>query len=330
MKTYRNYLLGINIALLMIIAVGCNEYTTKTKINADGSCQRTVTVEGEISNIAEAPFPIPTDKSWNILTKKSEKDSSKNIYTASKSFNSVEDLSKEYKSPNKIQVQIKFEKKFRWFYTYYEYEETYKSFFPYKSIPLNKYLSVAEYKSYLDGDTSKTLEDKLEKYSGENYLEYFLTELIKESRKNGIGEINEASIKKNRSLISEHIDHSDNTDELVLFLQNIFKNKKLFVLKPFLEKITKEIDKNLEWVSSAEGTYTNQINMPGIILTTNSKSVTGNNVEWKLDAKRFQFEDMKMMVESRTANVSMFIITGILIAFALAMLLVPKFRKTPV
>jgi hypothetical protein len=80
----------------------------------------------------------------------------------------------------------------------------------------------------------------------------------------------------------------------------------------------------MEWANSANGTYTNQISMPGVILSTNSKSVKGNTVEWIVDSWRFQFADLAMRVESRSANVSMFVVTGVLFALAFFLLIIPK------
>lgn len=328
MKPIRSYLLGINIAVLMMIAFGCKEYTTKTKINADGSCERTIMVEGDISKIGELPFPIPVDNTWKITTKKSEKDSTKNIYLASKSFSKVDYLNGEYKNPDKIGVEIKFDKKFRWFYTYYEYEEIYNSYFPTKSIPLKEFLSKEDYQKFLDGDTTKAFENKLAEYADKNYKEYFLAEFLKACKKNNITDVTQAAIDANKSQILQMLEEKEgNLTEAMNSLEKILGSKSLKLIKSDLELIVEDIAKKIEWAGSADGTYTNQISMPGVIMETNSKSVKGNLVEWKVDADRFQFEDLVMRVESRSANVLMFILSGVLVLLAVVFLLLPKFRK---
>ncbi len=331
MKRIKNYLLGVNIAVLLIISAGCKEYTTKTKINPDGSCERVVIVEGDTSGITSLPFPVPVDKSWKIEKRKSEKDSSKVVYSAEKSFTDVNSLNAEYSNQDKIGVKINFEKKFRWFYTYYEYEETYKSYFPYRMIPLKKYLSTEEYQKFIDGDTTKVLNERLQKYAGENYLEYFLTEFLKVCKEKEIYTVTEASIREKRNAIFEFIDHHDNNSKtLASFLATIFKSESIKGLEPFFETIVNEVEKKMEWAGSADGTYTNQISMPGVILSTNSKSVKGNTVEWKVDSWRFQFEDFVMRVESRSANVSVFVITGIIFVASLLLLIVPRLKRNNV
>lgn len=328
MKSVKNHLFAINIVMLLLVIAGCKEYTTKTKINPDGSCERVVIVEGDTNNIADLPFPIPIDKSWKIEKRKSEKDSTKVVYTAAKQFTDVNDLNAEYGNQSKIGVKINFEKKFRWFYTYYEYAETYKSFFPYKFIPLKNFLSKEEYQKFLDGDTTNTLKKRIDEYAGRNYVEYFLSEFLKKCRKHNITDVSRASVDANKQKIMEQIDDKgEDINELTGFLERTLGSKSLKVIESDIELIMKDIEKKLEWAGSAAGTYTNQVSLPGVILSTNSKSVKGNTVEWKVDAQRFQFEDLTMRVESRSANVSMFVVTGIAIGLALLFLLLPKFRK---
>lgn len=329
MKPIRNYLLGINIAVLMIIAFGCKEYTTKTRINDDGSCERIVSVEGDISKIAELPFPVPTGNGWKIVTKKSEKDSTKNIYTAIKNFSDVKQLADEYTDSTKIPVQIKFEKKFRWFYTYYEYEETYKSYFPVKSVPLEKYLSKEDYQKFLDGDTTKALEQKLVEYADKSYKEYFLSEFLKLCERKNIKEVTQAAIDANKNKLLLMLEEKEGSvDEVINSLGQNLGTKSLISLRADIEQIVGDIAKRIEWAGAADGTYTNQISMPGVILETNSKSVKGNVVEWKASADRFQFADLVMKVTSRSANMGVFILSGIVVILALLLLLIPKFRRT--
>lgn len=328
MKNVKNHLFAINIAILLLIIAGCKEYTTKTKINSDGSCERIVIVEGDTSNIAGLPFPIPTDKSWKIEKKKSEKDSTKVVYTAEKKFNDVNDLNAEYGNQSKIGVKINFKKKFRWFYTYYEYEETYKSFYPFKLTPLKNFLSKEEYQKFLDGDTSKVLKNRIDEYAGKGYIEQFLSEFLKACKKHNITDVSETSINAHKQQLMEEIDKKgEDVNEIINFLEKTLESKSLKVVEPDIELIIKNIESKMEWAGSANGTYANQISMPGVILSTNSKSVKGNTVEWKIDSQRFQFEDLAMRIESRSANVSMFVVTGVLFALAFLLLINPKIRK---
>ncbi|MEW6196387.1 MAG: hypothetical protein AB1521_14655 [Bacteroidota bacterium] len=328
MKNQKILFMAANFLWLSLFVSGCKEYTTKTKINSDGSCERVVIVEGDTTGIALLPFPVPTEKSWSIKTKKSYRDSSKFIFTASKIFNDVNELNEEYSDSGKIGVAIKFDKKFRWFYTYYEYEETYKSFLPYKMIPLNEYLTESEYKSFLNDDTTKALKERLGKYAGENFLEYFLSNFLEKCKQYNIDEVNERSIKEKKQVILEYIDHNESDgSKLTLFLKETFNSDAILNLQPFVEKMLREIKKKMEWITGASGAYTNQVTMPGMILSTNSKSINGNTVEWKVYAERFLYDDFVMKVESRSANLASFIITGILTVGLLIALIIPKWKK---
>jgi hypothetical protein len=328
MKNNKVYLTAINLMLLAVILTSCKEYTTKTKINPDGSCTRIIVVEGDTSKIAALPFPIPTGKTWQIETRKSEKDSTKVVYSAEKSFKDVNDLNTEYRNKSKIKVEVKFEKKFRWFYTYYEYEEIYKSYFPIKSIPLKEFLNKEDYQKFLDGDTTKAFKNKLAEYADKNYKDYFLAEFLKTCKNHNISGVSQASIDANKNQILEKLeDKKGDITEVIKSLEIILGTKSLKLIQSDLELIVEDIAKKIEWTGTANGTYTNQISMPGVILTTNSKSVKGNTVEWKVDSDQFQYDDLVMNVESRSANVASFIVTGIIIALALLLLIIPKLRR---
>jgi hypothetical protein len=83
----------------------------------------------------------------------------------------------------------------------------------------------------------------------------------------------------------------------------------------------------MELISKGDGSYENEVAMPGIILNTNSKSIVGNAVSWKVDSKRFCFEDFTMQVESRVVNVWAFVVSAIIVLAAVVLLVLPRFKK---
>ena len=72
--------------------------------------------------------------------------------------------------------------------------------------------------------------------------------------------------------------------------------------------------------------YDEVVEMSGLITKTNSKSITGNRVSWKVNADKFLFGDYEMFVESRVVNLWAFIVSGLVI-LAAVVLLVVKGRK---
>ena len=151
-----------SLVLLIILASGCLEYTITTRIMPDGSIERTVLVEGDSSSIFKGSLPVPTDSSWEIVAGYQEKsagdsiDEKKYVYKARKVFRNSGELNQELNwdtaGEGQIIRQVKVEKRFRWFHTYYRYSETYRQLFPFTRKPVNDFLSDEELELAHAGD----------------------------------------------------------------------------------------------------------------------------------------------------------------------------------
>jgi hypothetical protein len=145
----------LTISLVLIISVsGCLDYTITTQVNPDGSLDRTFTVRGDSSVIFDGSVKVPVDSTWEITTKwedVAKKDSSverKYVYTARKHFANVTALNQEIYTDSsftkRTNIKAEFKKRFRWFYTFITYRETYKMYFPFNEIPVNNYMTETE------------------------------------------------------------------------------------------------------------------------------------------------------------------------------------------
>ena len=323
------YLTFLTFVLSMILNFsGCREYKTTTKINSDGSCIRTVMVKDNSVEPDSIVFPIPADKNWKIERTKAKDDTTQTIYTATKDFNDVNDINNEYKNKEKIGLHVNLDKKFRWFYTYYDYEEVYHSYFPFSKIPLKNFLTPHEYELYLKNDTTKVLKKRLDKYAEENYFEYFFDELITLLGKNKIADLTPEYVASKKSIIKEHIDeYGDKTEELMKYMEKVLGTKSVWKLRDGIDNIVKSILEKMDRFSSANGSYKNEVTMPGIILNTNAKTIEGNKVIWEFDENRFCYEDFTMTVQSRAVNVWAFIVSGVVVFAVVVLLILPKLKK---
>jgi hypothetical protein len=322
---------AVLIVLMAAFANGCRDYKTKTKINSDGTCERTVVVSGdssEVANPASLPFPIPVDASWNIEKRKDTSEKNKFYYSATKKFNDVNLLSDEYRNKEKFGIDIAFSKSFRWFYSYFTYEETYKAFFPFRLIPLKSFLTPDEYEKYLADDTTKTLRKRLDDFASENYIEYFFNVISSAAEKHSLKDLSKEKLLSKKDYFKNNIDKEGNDkSSLINFLEKTFGVKSIREIKPEIELAYDEITVQMELISKGDGSYENEVAMPGIILNTNSKSIVGNAVSWKVDSKRFCFEDFSMQVESRVVNVWAFVVSAIIVLAAVVLLVLPRFKK---
>jgi hypothetical protein len=163
----------VSIMLFVALATGCKEYlkyTITTRIRPNGSIERTLLIEGgdstllkgDYSSVMKGSLPVPHDTTWDITTGRdirSAPDTTLDTiyyYKAVKVFHDDDALNRELNRDtlmeNNVTRQVKVEKRFRWFNTFYRYAETYKQIFPFVRIPVTDYLSEVELKLYHAND----------------------------------------------------------------------------------------------------------------------------------------------------------------------------------
>lgn len=315
------YLFIAIITFIMLTAFDCkNDYKTTTKINSDGSCVRIVAVN-PVQDTSSS-FPVPTDKSWEIRL---EGDTEK-VYVASKKFDDVNQMNNEYKRGEKVGVDIKFEKKFRWFYTYFSYQETYKPCFQIQKIPIRTFLTKEEYTQYENGDTSKALKKRLDDFFVANIFEEFYSKLI-----DSVESIHDPSlpanffIAKKKEIDFREMEH--NTKDIVKYLERVLGLKLSGKLERQIDNISKSIDAKIEFMKNTSADYINEVVMPGIILNTNANTVEGSKVVWHFNEDKFTFISYTMNVETRIANPWANYTTGGVLIVLVALLMLPRLRR---
>jgi hypothetical protein len=309
------------IVLVLLTASGCKkEKKTTTQINSDGSCVRTVVIN-PVSDTSSS-FPVPTDKSWETRT---EGDTEK-VYVASKRFDDVNQMNNEYKRAEKVGIDLKFEKKFRWFFTYFSYQETYKPCLQIQRIPIRTFLTKEEYAQYESGDTSKALKERLDEFLMANIFEEFYGHLI-----DSVESLHDPSLPVNIFIAKkQEIDFhkmEPKTKDIVKYLERVLGLKLGDKLERQIDGIVKLIDAKVKFMIDAGGDYVNEVVMPGIVLNTNANTVEGNKVVWHFNDDKFTFINYTMIVESRIANPWATYATGGALIVIVTLLMLPRMRS---
>ena len=297
------------LAAIALSLFACKEYNITTKINSDGSCERIITVKSDSKNGEGNDNLFPLDKTWKKTTSQNPDDSLKYVETYSKKFNTVDDLNAWLKKNSSFKIEAALENKFRWFYTYFTYTETYKMTNPFKQLPLENYFSKDEIKKLKDGDINDELSKKLDKYGAACMLNELFDSLSVEMKK--YPEMNPGLLKENESRLSEVLSQSG--DEFKTFmeeLEKIYNTKTVWELEDETGRIIAAIEKKAAALWEIQSSFTNNVVMPGLLLDTNSKQVEGNKLTWKIEAIYFTYTDYKMTAESRAANEWAMILTG--------------------
>jgi hypothetical protein len=73
--------------------------------------------------------------------------------------------------------------------------------------------------------------------------------------------------------------------------------------------------------------FTNEIIMPGIVISTNAGTLEASKGTWKFSSDRFRCTDYTMTIESRTSNQWTVYATGGIVLIVIFLLLLPKLKR---
>ena len=332
MRTIISKIITLAILPLLLIMLGCKkEYKTITKINPDGTCERTFIVTTGAQNTNKSVLPLPYDSTWKPYWVQDTASKGDYILTAKKYFKSYDELTGLYErinNPNLIKVNLKIEKRFRWFYTYYNYDEKYKMYNLFNKVPISKYLTQKELDNYIAGKKDDSVKVKVNKWEERNYLEDFIDGYVKAAIKLNDPSLSEKIINdRKEELIRKLAGSKGDTDSMVTQLNSFYKTKSFSKIKDVIDKDINSITKRAERMGDADGNYINSVSLPGLIVTTNADKIEGNKVSWEFESQRFTLNDFEMKAESRVMNVWAVVVSGIAVLLILTVLLIPVFKR---
>jgi hypothetical protein len=349
MKTLRSIL--ILIAIVTITSCDNTTVNMYTHINPDGSCYREFSHSVDSAFLAgdtsKNPFPMKIDSTWrrekvesyyHVSENDGKKDSSlKHSVTLRKNYANVKDL-ESFRFNNtewdSLHLKFDFRKKFRWFYTYFEFRETYPKVNPFNIIPVDSFISKEE-RETLYGENRNlfagkngleiksllnTLEERADAWLNRSYYEEIYRIILKHYSDFPELPIDSTTFASAKDTIYELYKDSLNTDkfELNKALNKYFKTK-AFTKIDIDEKSEEWIKKEFPDFMRYFGMDLNYIlSMPGKIIETNTSIITGDTLTWKVDAYRFFFNDYTLYAKSRKPNTWAFWVTGAIIILVIA------------
>jgi hypothetical protein len=323
----------------LILLSSCEfDVATETTVNPDGSLDKTIAIEKKDST--KYLFNVNTwEKSVEKRNSAATPDSAKSLSgkevktfnTFHKKFASVEEVNAELSvvSDTVLQVTSKFEKKFRWFYTYITYSETYHKLNKMKLNP-EDYFTREDYAfidrlpaegqkiSKADERYFSSLHDKIFDEYGETalYDEYFELAFVIVTTQPGID-----SLKKYRKHFRDALEKIDkkkdvSEDNFLLLALDSFK----IAIDPAKVADFKKSQKNffhkINFISStSDGKFVNRINLPWRVVNTNADSVSGNSLFWAPPTMKFLLKDYTMYGECRKLNWWAVVVSVLIVGF---------------
>jgi hypothetical protein len=300
--------------------------------------------------LPDKAFPIPTDTAWKIEWKEISEKDAKYEFIAGKKFSGGEELHDEYANlpdTNIIGIRIAVNKRFEWFFSYLEYDETYFFRNPFGNVPVGEYLSKDEAARFVGGEKSDSLKHKVERWTMRDMFEEVYRPLIDEAKRLNdstlssrvledrkeeffalVSEVDSMNSKKGRpesGRIAPAQDNVDSAEAVCRLLVKFLHTDAAIALCPAVRRGWNSLETKLARMNHPDG-WVSSVHMPGLIVETNGKSVEGNTIGWKFDPQQIQVGDLTMRATSRVANVWAFIVTGILALAALSLLVFPRRR----
>jgi len=337
-----NHIISI-LAFLLIFLSSCREISVTTMINEDGSFTRVITITDDSKDIDDSNLPYPIDASWEKKTMQDSSQSNNYIITYTKTYENSNVLNKELMQDTgwrkQIEREVKVKKSFWFFNSYLTYRETWKSANPFNNLDYRDYLSEEDLLWLTGYQLALNKEDSARIEEAENKAEQFLKEAISgeiiDELKRGIKDLGSAKLKP--ETVSLHKDSIvskieswdfDLAPDFIDFYAEWTDNEIVLQLHSIEPPLFENLDKNfifLEKIFMME-TFHSYVEMPGLIAETNSPSIKGNQVSWKVSGVSFLFEDYEMTVKSRIMNTWAYVVAGIVLLL-LIVVLIAKARK---
>lgn len=333
MKTTINIFL---VALLIISISACeHNVSMETTVHEDGSLDKTIILE--TSDTSENFLGIGPATGWKRTThlmedslRKSDKDEKKWKVQFEKKFASAQQATEELAIPSDslFRISSKFEKKFRWFYTYLYYSDTYHAINR-MNYPTDDFFAPEDY-AFIDrlpaeGEIISRADSLFLSRLHEKIFDVY-----------GLRAIFESHYQLNETLIRESGLESRWLDTLKAHKENLFghlANKKdvpedfMFNAMDSLgiplpsDKMRNRYDElyaledaKTSFINHAsEGKYTHAIKMPWDVVQTNADSIAGNRLQWNPPSIKFLLKDYTMYAEARKLNLWTMVVSVVLL-----------------
>jgi hypothetical protein len=358
--------------LLLVLPFGCDEGGNArfiTQINADGSCYREILSTADstfiVGDTAKSnPFRIDLDSTWEVSWSYKTSESHKNWplkswtkdtaykggikVKAIKKYNSVAEMASSFKFSKKdpwndIKQTSVLDKKFRWFYTYYNYREVYPKLHLFDRIPLSKYITNEEAEFWFQGkqdyikgmngieikNKADDLEAKSNKWLYHNIIEdQYLLYIEYYDSISGDKVDKQKFVQYKDTVINKILDKLDEKSDFNLgnYLDQYFKTKEVFAGYEDMNHEFKEKGETFlgKYINYSGKKLEYNLLMPGKILFADNAVSHGDTLTYNLDTDRMLYSDYAIGATSRKANTWAFVVTGILALLAVGSLFVKR------
>ena len=235
---------------------------------------------------------------------------------------------------SKMKVKYSLEKKFRWFYTYYTYKETYPKIKTNFKTPIDSFMTKDEATYWFTGSPNiykgmngveireaiGSLEDKYNHWFNKNMWDMQYDLLLKNYDLMTAPPVSKDSLSLCKDKIFDDKVNSNKDYNMEKILNKYFKTKAFSIFWTNKESALKKFEDNfekLEFVSYFGKEFDYNLCMPGRIIPKENVVMQGDTLNFRLTAYRMVYNDYVIEAESSKANVWAFIVSGLILALAI-------------
>ena len=294
-------------------------------------------------------FPLSKAAYDSILAKMpDEKDSKTNTIQKKKpafdviirkDYKSVEEMAANFKLKkahewSKMKVKYSFEKKFRWFYTYYSYKETYPKIDTKFKTPIDSFMTKDEATYWFTGtpniykgmngveirEAIGSLEDKYNHWFNKNMWDLQFKIVLDNYKLMTAAPVSKDSLSRCKDKIFDSKVNSDKDYDMEKILNKYFRTKAFSIYWSNKESPLKKFEENfekLDFISYFGKEFDYNLCLPGRVKSQENVVMNGDTLNFRLTAYRMVYGDYVIKAETRKANIWAFIVSGLIVVLAI-------------
>jgi len=332
----------------LLFFCGCREITFTTKVNRDGSFTRIIRITGDSSSVFKGDLPYPVDSTWTkVAVKDSTGDPEKNdnyILTYTKTFRNSDELMTELAMDTSwrksLDRQISVTRRFGFFYSYLGFREVFQPSNPFTFLPYQDYLTsddllwLSGQKSIISPSDSTRFDAVEEKAM--LFLEASVTAEFEHILKEGIINLNDLTllpgeVDRFHDSIERYVEawEFNEPEKFIDSFCNWTGNPAIGKLREANPDLFTDFNRKVAIFDNLflMESYPETVEMPGLIIETNSLMLKGNQVGWEIQPLNFLFKEYEMTVESRVVNNWAFGIAGVVLLLLVVVLVIKAVKR---
>lgn len=309
--------LSVLIPIAILVLSSCEgQYEVTTKLNNDGSLERTIIYESEeVLRPKESLFGV-SDEEWDYEFL--DEDSSNDLPPRIKLFREFRSIDAANTVMNQDtdtlwQIEASLNSRFRWFYTYHDFSETYSAIDRLRFVEQKDFFTKEDYQ-FIERIQSETISSADSLYLDllENkMLEHYYSNSLKSEWKKALSDLFVENSLHNwtdsvNMIISKvEIEGVEDTGKKVIkLLTKLEVPIDSIDLVTLNEKYMKEATSKLRFVEKVFGLdgLIHHMELPGAIVKSNAHYVDGNTATWNSRRISYCLTPLHMYATYRTPN----------------------------